>query len=74
MHNDSELLADLLRVWGRWYVIFCVSGLYTAERRDNGARTSQADPEQLGAEIAADYAACPVRVPAGTRYSRLNQF
>lgn len=64
MNGDTEALADIVRLWGRWYVIRCISDVYHAERRDNGAAYSTPDLGRLAREIAEDYRVCPVRLPS----------
>ena len=58
--GDAAAVENLIRTWGEGYVISYANGLYHAERRDNGAQVHAPDPEQLGREIQADYAARPV--------------
>jgi hypothetical protein len=58
--GDTAVIGKLIRNWGEGYVISYANGLYHAERRDNGAQVHAPDPEQLGREIQADYAARPV--------------
>ena len=63
MNGDAAALAELVRDWGTYYVISSGADLYHAERRDNGARTHEADPAQLRKEIEADFRARPVILP-----------
>ena len=63
--GDTAGIGKLIWKWGERYVISYANGLYHAERRDNGAQVHAPDPEQLGREIQADYAARPVR--SGTK-------
>ncbi len=58
--GDAAAIGHLICNWGEGYVISYANGLYYAERRDNGAQVHAPDPEQLGREIQADYAARPV--------------
>ena len=58
--GDAAAIGKLIRHWGEAYVITYANGLYHAERRDNGAQVHAPDPEQLGRDIQADYAARPV--------------
>jgi hypothetical protein len=58
--GDTAAIGKLIWNWGDWYVISYVNGLSHAERRDDGAQVHAPDPEQLGREIQADYAARPV--------------
>ncbi len=56
----TAVIAELVREWGRYYVISYSAGQYHAERRDNGARVHQADPEQLLKAIDEDFRGRPV--------------
>jgi hypothetical protein len=58
--GDTAAIGNLISNWGVAYIITFANGLYHAERRDNGAQVHASDPEQLGREIQADYAARPV--------------
>lgn len=58
--GDAAAIGKLIWNWGEGYVISYANGLYHAERRDNRAQVHAPDPEQLGREIQADYAARPV--------------
>lgn len=58
--GDAAAIGQLIRQWGDGYVISYANALYHAERRDSGAQVHAPDPEQLGREIQADYAARPV--------------
>jgi hypothetical protein len=58
--GDAAAIGKLIWNWDEGYVISYANGLYHAERRDNGAQVHAPDPEQLGREIQADYAARPV--------------
>ena len=57
--GDAAAIGKLIWKWGEGYVVSYANGLYHAERRDNGAQVHAPDPEQLGREIQADYAARP---------------
>jgi hypothetical protein len=58
--GDAAAIGKLIWNWGEGYVISYANGLYHAERRDDRAQVHAPDPEQLGREIQADYAARPV--------------
>jgi len=66
--GDAAAAGNLVCCWGEAYIISFASGLYHAQRRDNGAQVHAPDPEQLDREIRADHAAQPVPrdLPSGT--------
>ena len=58
--GDAAAIGKLIWTWGEAYIITYANGLYHAERRDNGARSTRRTPEQLDQEIQSDYTARPV--------------
>lgn len=62
--DAAHALERLAGQWGRWYVITYENGIFHAERRDDGAKNHNPDPDELHREIMQNYEAWPVLLPS----------